>query len=151
MISINQTLHGYANGHQMLATSCEWTLDQRKKLDTLSDLNGQCDEKNFKDYYTGYPIAGGTQYVIAKTWYAAEMERPGCVWTHSLILSIEDIARIQSEVDLLKLFVRPSSHHFDGYKRVLQLEVGDFENATGLIRRCWRIIYIQYMVLADPD
>lgn len=130
MISINQTLHGYANGHQMLATSCEWTLDERKKLDTLSDLNGQCDEKNFKDYYTGYPIAGGTQYVIAKTWYAAEMERPGCVWTHSLILSIEDIARIQSEVDLLKLFVRPSSHHFDGYKKVLQLEVGDFENAT---------------------
>lgn len=130
MISINQTLHGYANGHQMLAASCEWTLDERKKLDTLSDLNGQCDEKNFKDYYTGYPIAGGTQYVIAKTWYAAEMERPGCVWTHSLILSIEDIARIQSVVDLLKLFVRPSSHHFDGYKSLLQLDVGDFENTT---------------------
>lgn len=130
MININQTLHGYANGHQMLATSCEWTLDERKKLDTLSDLNGQCDEKKFKDYYTGYPIAGGTQYVIAKTWYAAEMERPGCVWTHSLILSIEDIARIQSVDDLLELFVRPSSCHFDGYKRLLQLEIGEFENTT---------------------
>lgn len=128
MISINQTLHGYANGHQMLASSCEWTLDERKRLDTLSDLNGQCDEKNFKDYYTGYPIAGGTQYVIAKTWYAAEMERPGCVWTHSLILSIEDIAHIQSAAELLALFVRPSSHHFDGYKRLLQLEVEDFDN-----------------------
>ncbi len=130
MISINQTLHGYANGHQMLASSCEWTLDERKRLDTLSDLNGQCDEKNFKDYYTGYPIAGGTQYVIAKTWYAEEMERPGCVWTHSLILSIEDVAHIQSVTKLLELFVRPSSHHFDGYKRMLQLEVEDFENTT---------------------
>lgn len=130
MISINQTLHGYANGHQMLATSCEWTLDERKKLDTLSDLNGQCDEKKFKDYYTGYPIAGGTQYVIAKTWYAAEMERPGCVWTHSLILSIEDMAHIQSIVDLLGLFVRPSSHHFSSYKKLLQLESGDIEFTT---------------------
>lgn len=130
MININQTLHGYANGHQMLATSCQWTLDERKKLDTLSDLNGQCDEKKFKNYYTGYPIAGGTQYVIAKTWYAAEMERPGCVWTHSLILSIEDMAHIQSIVDLLGLFVKPSSHHFSGYKRVLQLKSGDFEFNT---------------------
>ncbi len=129
MISINQTLHGYANGHQMLAASCEWTLDERKKLDTLSDLNGQCDEKNFKDYYTGYPIDGGTQYVIAKTWYAAEMERPGCVWTHSLILSIEDVARIQSVNDLLGLFVRPSSQHFDVYSQLLQLEDGEFEDS----------------------
>lgn len=129
MISINQTLHGYANGHQMLAASCKWTLDERKKLDTLSDLNGQCDEKNFKDYYTGYPINGGTQYVIAKTWYAAEMERPGCVWTHSLILSIEDVARIHVN-DLLGLFVRPSSHHFDVYNQLLQLEDGEFEDSA---------------------
>lgn len=127
MISINQVLHGYANGHQMLAASCEWTLDERKKIDTLSDLNGQCDEKEFKDYYTGYPIADGTQYVIAKTWYAAEMERPGCVWTHSLILSIEDISHILSIADLLGLFVRPSSYQFSSYDKLLQLEMGELE------------------------
>lgn len=122
MISVNQTLHGYAMGHKMLATSCDWTLDERKKLDVLSDLNGQCNAQDFKDYYTGYPITGGKQYVIAKTWYAAEMERSGCVWTHSIILSIEQISQIQSISELLQLFVRPLKNDFNNYKQVLQLK-----------------------------
>ena len=42
--------------------------------------------KSFVDYYTGYPLENGEKYVIAKTWYAYEMKRPGCVWTHSIVL-----------------------------------------------------------------
>ena len=56
MITANQTLHGYANGHQMLASSCEWSLDERKKMDVLSDLNGRCDEQECLSYYSGYPL-----------------------------------------------------------------------------------------------
>ena len=55
-------------------------------MDELSDLSGICVENHFVDYYTGYPVDGGRKYVLAKTWYAHEKLRPGCVWTHCLFI-----------------------------------------------------------------
>ena len=87
-IYADQVLHGYENGHQLLEASCKLNIDDRKRIDELSDLNGTTDENRYIDYYTGYPVAGGTKYVIAKTWYAHEKKRPGCAWTHSIIFNI---------------------------------------------------------------
>lgn len=122
MIYVNQAIHGYANGHQMLASSCEWTLNNRKKIDVLSDLNGQCDEENFKEYYTGYPLVDESKYVLAKTWYAGEMERPGCVWTHSIIFSLTDFAHIKSVDEIIKMFTRPNLNEYDLFNKPLQLK-----------------------------
>ena len=107
-INVDQVLHGYANGHQLLSASCEMSIDDRNRMDELSDLNGHCDAQEFIDYFTGYPIDNGRKYVLAKTWYAYEMKRPGCVWTHSLIFDTQDIGKLSDIAELMKLFKRPT-------------------------------------------
>jgi len=79
-IYAEQVLHGYANGHQLLASSYVLELSDRKKMDELSDLSGRHNGEDFINYYTGYPIEEGKKYVISKTWYAHEMMRPGLPW-----------------------------------------------------------------------
>lgn len=118
-IRVEQTLHGYANGHQLLASSVNLNAEDKRLMDELSDLSGICEEKNFIDYYTGYPIANGKKYVIAKTWYAHEKQRPGCVWTQSLILNTEDVGSISCMKQFEKLFVRPTSNAYDRYTDTL--------------------------------
>ena len=41
--------------------------------------------------------------------------RPGCVWTHSLILNIEDVGRILCMKSFEKLFTRPNGKNYDVY------------------------------------
>lgn len=108
MIKIEQALHGYANGHQLITSSIELGMEDRSRIDELSDLSGICKENDFTDYYTGYPLLSGNKYVIAKTWYAHEKQRPGCVWTHSLMIDMDDIQEIKNIEKLLSLFHRPS-------------------------------------------
>ncbi len=114
-IYADQTLHGYANGHQLLASSCTLHLDDRKRMDELSDLSGRHSDKGFVDYYTGYPIENGRKYVISKTWYAHEMARPGCVWTHSLIFHTEELCQISDLPKLLNSFRRPANPDYEAY------------------------------------
>lgn len=123
MISADQMLHGYANGHQLLAASCELHIDDRNRIDELSDLNGHCEPPEFVSYFTGYPIESNQRYVLAKTWYAYEMKRPGCVWTHSLIFNIEDICRISDINRLMELFLRPTEIlSYDEYKNKIIIQ-----------------------------
>jgi hypothetical protein len=75
----------------------------------MSDLSGGSVFPGFDEYLTGYPVPALNLYVFAKTWYAAEMPRPGCVWTHSLILSFEDMKAIEALEQLTKLFNRPKA------------------------------------------
>lgn len=126
MIIANQTLHGYANGHQMIASSHNWSLDERKKMDVLSDLSGHCDEREYQAYYTGYPLSDGDNYVISKTWYAHEMSRPGCVWTHSFIFNTEDISKIKDTTDVINAFKQPLDNNYKEYAYSIQYADGDY-------------------------
>lgn len=122
VIKVEQTLHGYANGHQLIAASVKINAENKRLIDELSDLSGICEEKNFIDYYTGYPIDDGKKYVIAKTWYAYEKQRPGCVWTHSLILDTEDIRKISCMRIFEKLFTRPRINDYNNYMNTILYE-----------------------------
>lgn len=73
----------------------------------MSDLSGGSVFPGFEEYLTGYPLASLDLYVFAKTWYAAEMPRPGCVWTHSLLVNNNDMQSIPSLEALGKFFIRP--------------------------------------------
>lgn len=117
VIYAEQVLHGYANGHQLLASSCALELTDRKKMDELSDLSGRHDGDGFVDYYTGYPIADGKKYVLSKTWYAHEMMRPGCVWTHSLIFHMGDLCQFSDLPKLMDSFRHPADLNYEAYKR----------------------------------
>lgn len=111
-IEINQTLHGYQNGHQLLASSVELSLVEKKLLLFQSDLSGSNIDEGFDNYLTGYPISEVGLYAFAKTWYAKEMKRPGCVWTHTLLIKFSDLGKIPDFNLLEHLFHRPALNDY---------------------------------------
>lgn len=108
-IVIHQTLHGYSNGHHLLEKSILLSDDSKRKMDILSDLSGTDVTDGFDFYYSGYLLENEELVVLSKTWYAPEMSRPGCVWTHSLLIPIQAMAFCAANIDvLLTKFRRPS-------------------------------------------
>jgi len=126
-ITINQTLHGYRGGHRLLSSSVELSDIEKRFMLLMSDYSGSGIEKGFTEYLTGYPIPSSKFYVFAKTWYANEMNRPGCVWTHSLLIDVTDLWSIRDMRVLLNEFNRPEStndHEFYSFsKPVLNIPV----------------------------
>ena len=108
-IIIHQTLHGYSNGHHLLESSVLLSDDSKRRMDILSDLSGTDAIDGFSFYYSGYLLENEELVVLAKTWYAPEMSRPGCVWTHSLLIPIQAMTFCASNIDvLITEFKRPS-------------------------------------------
>lgn len=103
---IHQAVHGYRDGHRLLRSSVTLTANAARAMLILSDISGQSMQRGFDEYLTGYPLAGTGYYVVAKTWYAPEMDRPGCVWTHSLLVPREHLGEVDL-ASLLQYFARP--------------------------------------------
>jgi len=107
-ILVHQALHGYNDGHRLIASSLSLDAPDARVMLVMSDLSGPGVKPSSHGYLTGYPLENSGRYVLARTWAAPEMSRPGCVWTHSLIIENADLARIMSAQTLLDAFVRPS-------------------------------------------
>ena len=107
---IHQLLHGYAEGHRLLESSIDVPEDLTRLVLRLSDLSGSKISSGFDEYITGYPLKSLRAYALAKTWYAAEMPRPGCVWTHTLVIPEEMMPRLVRLDSLRLLFRRPGEH-----------------------------------------
>lgn len=115
-VLIHQALHGYKSGHQLLAASGEFSISERGLMDTMSDGAG-INAVNCPDgYLTGYALPESEKYVLAKTWYADDKERSGCVWTHSLIFNIADISYMRFSKEILQLFHKPEKEVLDEYR-----------------------------------
>lgn len=108
-VSIQQTIHGYSNGHKLLASSSELSKEAQKTLLDQSDISGPITNDPNYNCITGYYIKEQASYVIAKTWYAPEMKRPGCVYTHSLLISEPDLKNKQLYLNICKSFRRPNN------------------------------------------
>lgn len=104
--SIHQAIHGYREGHRLLSSSLSFNPDSARAMLVLSDMSGPTMQPGFDEYLTGYPLPGSELFVFAKTWYAPEMQRPGCVWTHSLLLSREQVSQAYAS-SLVSKFRRP--------------------------------------------
>jgi hypothetical protein len=130
-IKIHQTLHGYADGHRLLSSSLELKARDSKLMLTLSDASGSSSGTDLAGYLTGYPLAEGGLYALARTWPAPEMPRPGCVWTHTLLVRFEDLATIPDLALLLGAFRRPDQAKvaFEPYEESIELE-GESANLT---------------------
>lgn len=123
VIYIDQTLHGYADGHQLLASSVDLTSEQQSQLLIMSDLSGPAFRSGYESYLTGYPIPNSGFYCIARTWFAPELPRPGCVWTQTFLIRIEDLARISNFDQFNQLFLRPNnSFELDWYHHRVVLD-----------------------------
>jgi hypothetical protein len=109
-VVIHQLLHGYSEGHRLLERSIEIPEDLTRLLLRLSDLSGSSISSGFEEYITGYPLNSLNAYALAKTWYAPEMPRPGCVWTHTLVVPAKAMSKVAFLGDLRTLFKRPSEH-----------------------------------------
>lgn len=122
-MQIHQMLHGYSQGHNLIQGSI--VLSSSKDMDcmaTLSDWSEYVNPQDEADYITIYPLENSKYYVIAKTWYANEMKRPGCVWTHSLLISFHQLSQVVDFRVFLDIFVRPQDGDFGFYATPFQID-----------------------------
>ena len=113
--SIDQALHGYMDGHRLLAASCKFDGESSHKMLLMSDLLTSALLDGKDSYLCGYPLRSAGKYVLARTWLAPELPRPGCVWTHSLVLDNQAIASASSMWDVMDLHRRPTGDDVSGY------------------------------------
>lgn len=106
-LTVGQALHGYADGHRQIALSNTLTARDQRTLLALSDVSGAGARLDDDGYLTGYPLTESGVFALARTWPAPEMPRPGCVWTHTLLIEFADLATLPSLVDLALAFRRP--------------------------------------------
>jgi hypothetical protein len=128
-IELDQTLHGYENGHRLLASSLRLDPRDERALLTMSDLSGPSASENFLEYLTGYMLPSGSHYAVAKTWYANEMERPGCVWTHTFLISTPGIDKLYSLKSILGKFFRPRLRSGYRYTDKLQVQASEYQHS----------------------
>ncbi|HEX8515189.1 MAG TPA: hypothetical protein VF868_03240 [Bacteroidia bacterium] len=162
----HQTLHGYLDGHSMIASSFDFPPDAKRLMLTLSDMSGHSMISGFEEYLTGYQINELKMYAIAKTWYAPEMDRPGCVWTHTILLSFPDLIKIKNKSQILKLFKRPGKDvDLIEYDQALNISLSESNldksttspmNSTPLIRSTILGLYSEskkpvYIVESSPE
>ena len=112
-VECDQVLHGYSDGHQLLAASISLPRNVRTRMLLLTDLSGPSVTKGFDSYLTGYPLTPEKLYAFSRTWYAEEMPRPGCVWTHTLLISPDTLVSLSDLSVLNQLFFRPTTGNID--------------------------------------
>lgn len=122
-VEVHQALHGYAEGHRQLAASISLKPRDAKTLLILSDISGPGARLDDDGYLTGYPLTDTGVYALAKTWPAHEMSRPGCVWTHTLLIDFADLAAVTSVADLLSAFHRPSPDEHEKFGKPVTLNL----------------------------
>lgn len=142
---LHQTLHGYNCGHHLLASSIKLCDRSMRKMEKMSDLSGNSISKGFEQYYTGYYLNDEKCYVIACTWYAPEMNRPGCVWTHSLLINEVAMSGWKTQVHkLLDLFKRPQENSsYISYEK--ELIVNNTKEDNNIVKQ-ERLKYIMWAI-----
>ncbi len=119
-VKLNQCLFGYDDGHRLLSASLKLPEDAASLLLLHSDLVPGFDASRTDGYWTGMPIPAAKYYALMRTWPAPEMPRPGCVWTHVVLIALADIARFPDLALLGSLVTRPSvSAGYAGYANAL--------------------------------
>lgn len=128
---IEQALFGYREGHRLLQASRKFAPTTERSLVTLTDMSGSRMVDGFEEYISGYPVPGEDSYALVKTWYAPEMERPGCVWSHVLMVRNPDLTGIGDIDQLSPLFKRPQKGEVDSYLSPLSPTSGGLRSLRG--------------------
>src|SRR5271155_404982 len=110
---LHQALHGYRNGHRLLASSVSLSQSDQQVMLGLSDTADFRYASSLPRLLSGYPLPEQGFYVLAMTWPAPEQRRPGCVWTHSLLVDTTDLGKLRFPDGLLGLYRRPDLHEQD--------------------------------------
>ncbi|NRY63293.1 hypothetical protein [Clostridium beijerinckii] len=150
-VKIEQMLNGYQKGHCKIASSIKLSLNDENIINILSDVSGMSSNIEWESYITGYPLENQNIYVFAKTWTAKEMKRPGCVWTHSLLIDIDELKYIKSANAILKSFKYPSNSKHDYYENEIFLDTNENNEYENLRFDKKQYEYIVYTMLSNDN
>ena len=116
--SIDQALFGYADGHRQIASSVRLPPKDLFLLSSASDLASGARLGERDSYLSGLPLPESRRYALFRTWAAPEMPRPGCVWSHALLLGPKTSASMPALSEVLPHFRRPVANEtsFYGYQ-----------------------------------
>jgi len=143
-VPLQQMLHGYSEGHRLLASSIDLPARDAKTVLMMSDASGPAATIGAEGYLTGYPLPESGHYALARTWPAPELPRPGCVWTHTILIDFSDIPALRGAGGLLKLFQRPPGDERP-YKSELTYLISDGETwGNASIDLARRILFTVY-------
>lgn len=152
---IEQLLHGYNNGHTLIAGSIHIkSTKDATNMALFSDWSEYRDP-NEKDssYLTAYPLDESPYYVISKTWYATEMERPGSVWTHSLLIKFDELDINFDLRILINLFKKPLIGKYREYESFINIDAKqelEDEIASEFDTIQWLYIYTMLLNQGSP-
>src|ERR1041385_2763925 len=128
-ISLHQCLFGYDDGHRLLAASTNLAAEALSQLLPLTDLAPGLNFASLKSYWTGIPIPSMKAYALIRTWPAPEMPRPGCVWSHVLLIAFADIPRFVTLRALAECTSRPQlAIGFSSYETKVKCELHDLSS-----------------------
>lgn len=151
---LHQVLHGYRDGHRLLASSAPSDVAAARQILTLSDASGPGLQPDHPGYITGYPLVSKKSYALARTWPAPEMPRPGCVWTHTLLIDVADLATLSDAEPLLNRFRRPSADEvledFESYRSPLNVAVDKSEHHRPQYIEKRRVELVLYGLYGNP-
>lgn len=126
-MKIEQLLFGYDNGHSLITGST--FINSNIDIDLisrLSDWSGfRLNSGTDSSYITAFPLKEYPYYAIIKSWYAQEMERPGSVWSHVLLIDLNNIELNFDFRDLLNLFARPTKNSYSQYTQTIEVNCED--------------------------
>lgn len=104
---VDQALFGYSDGHRQIAASIRLPSKDMYNLGAASDLASGAKLGPEDSYLTGLPLAESRRYALIRTWPAPEMPRPGCVWSHVVLIDFRLLSSYGDLTDFLGLFKRP--------------------------------------------
>lgn len=120
-MKVDQCLFGYDDGHRLLATSFRIDGKALSDLTLFSDAAPGVRFGGSEGYWTGVPVPEIRRYALMYTWPAPEMPRPGCVWTHALLLPTALFDTAADIAELIPRFRRPEANKLAGYERSIDL------------------------------
>lgn len=147
-MQLDQCLFGYEDGHRLLASSMPLG-DQTSLLTELSDLAPGTVFGGSDGYWTGLPAPLIGRYALMRTWPAPEMPRPGCVWTHALLI---ELSMLEEAADLAVFATLASRPHdtadWNSYRDRLTLDPSLIEGSDmagnldeGIVRNLLAALY----------
>jgi len=104
---VDQALFGYSDGHRQISASLRLPSKDLYNLSAASDLAGGAKLNADESYLTGLPLAESRHYALIRTWPAPEMPRPGCVWSHVLLIDFRLLSSKSDLSEFLGLLNRP--------------------------------------------
>jgi hypothetical protein len=151
--SIDQALFGYADGHRQIASSVHLPPKDLYLLSSASDLASGVRLRESDSYLSGLPLPESRRYALFRTWSAPEMPRPGCVWTHVLLLGPKVSASIPALSEVLPLFRRPGSNEISSYEDPLEIPASKYVEPAraNLISEVISGYYIAGRATLSPD